>query len=263
MSHARDAERPAETPRSRWRPWLEVPVVLVVALGLALVVKTFLVQAYVIPSGSMQNTLAINDRVLVNKLAYHLHPVHRGDIVVFSQDANWPPETVATPATNPLTRALRALQGVVGVGPDAQTDFIKRVIAVGGDHVACCDAQGLVTVNGVALTEPYLYPGEAPSQSRFSAVVPAGMVWVMGDHRGFSTDSRVRGPVPVAHIIGRAFAVIWPVSQWTLLSRPATFGQPGLAAASSGASRGASAAPALAAAVVVSPWLVLRRRGRR
>jgi signal peptidase I len=217
------------------RPFLvELPFLVVFALVLAFLIKTFLVQAFYIPSGSMQNTLAIGDRVLVDKLSFEFGNVHRGDIVVFSGDGTWDPGV--TPAsTNFFSRFGQSVASMFGFAKD-QNDFIKRVIGLPGDKVACCDAQGRVTVNGVALNEKsYLYPGNPPSQSRFSATVPAGSLWVMGDHRDVSYDSRGHqfgfpggGAIPESAVVGRAFVKIWPVSQFGLLSVPATFNQPKL-----------------------------------
>jgi signal peptidase I len=228
---------PAKTARKRKKDrsfWKELPVLIVVALFLTLVIKTYAIQAFYIPSGSMQNTLAIGDRVLVDKLSFEFGNIHRGDIVVFSGDGTWDPGV--TPAsTNFFSRFGQSVASMFGFAKD-QNDFIKRVIGLPGDKVACCDAQGRVTVNGVALNEKsYLYPGNPPSQSRFSVTVPAGSLWVMGDHRDVSYDSRGHeygfpggGAIPESAVVGRAFIKIWPVSQFGLLSVPATFNQPKL-----------------------------------
>jgi signal peptidase I len=228
---------PAKTARKRKKDrsfWKELPVLIVVALFLTLVIKTYAIQAFYIPSGSMQNTLAIGDRVLVDKLSFEFGNIHRGDIVVFSGDGTWDPGV--TPAsTNFFSRFGQSVASMFGFAKD-QNDFIKRVIGLPGDKVACCDAQGRVTVNGVALNEKsYLYPGNPPSQTRFSVTVPAGSLWVMGDHRDVSYDSRGHengfpggGAIPESAVVGRAFIKIWPVSQFGLLSVPATFNQPKL-----------------------------------
>jgi signal peptidase I len=177
------------------------------------VVKTFLVETFYIPSGSMEHTLNINDRVLVNKLGYHFHGPARGEIVVFESPESW-----------------RLLQ--------TDKDFIKRVIGVGGDNVVCCDEQGRITVNGVALNEQsYLFRDSSgvqnpPSRDAFNIVVPAGRLWVMGDHRSESGDSRenfirtgdvVQATIPVTSLVGRAFVLFWPVSRFTWLTVPDTF----------------------------------------
>jgi len=260
------ADAPAPGRTKRKSSWHELPLLLGVALVLALLIKTFLVQAFFIPSGSMENTLAVNDRVLVNKVVYHLRPVHRGDIIVFSGTDSWSPEVYIPPATNPVSKGVRWVEGLFGLGPSAETDFIKRVIGVPGDHVVCCDTQGRITVNGVALTEPYLYPGESPSDTAFNVIVPPGRLWVMGDHRAFSSDSRAHlgdpggGTIPIDKVVGRAFVVIWPVSHWATLPTPATFQQHALTAAGR---VGTAATPFALSAAAVAPLALWRRRRRR
>jgi signal peptidase I len=242
--------------------WRELPVLVVVALVLTLIIKTYAIQAFYIPSGSMQNTLALTDRVLVNKLVYDVRSIHRGDIVVFSGNGSWdpgpPPQN-----SNVFVKFGDNVASMFGFG-GAQNDYIKRVIGLPGDHVACCDAQGRVTVNGVALNEQsYLYPGNPPSETRFSITVPPGRLWVMGDHRDVSYDSRGHvgdpggGTIPENAVVGRAFVVIWPVRNWRVLPIPATFQQPKLnASMASVSSRTRSADEAVAvsgAAVPVHP----------
>jgi signal peptidase I len=236
-----------------------------VALAIALVVKTFVVQPFFIPSSSMEDTLLIGDKVLVNKLVYHFRSIEPGDIVVFngvgSWDSNPPP---SHPSGDPLVRAYDAtlrplfhsIAGLFGT-PIGQTDYIKRVIGVPGDRVKCCNAQGLVTVNGVPLHESsYLYPGAAPSDVRFNVVVPKGRLWVMGDNRAISYDSRLHqndpghGTVPESKVVGRAFVLVWPPSHWRVLSIPSTFDQPGIDQPSSSAQAGQSAAQNGAAALL-------------
>jgi signal peptidase I len=240
------------TRRKRRRSfWRELPVLVVVALVLALVIKAFGVQAFYIPSASMENTLEIGDRVLINKVVYHLRPIHRGDIIVFDGTGSWdfdnPP---ASP--NIFSKAIDELEGLVGASHDSSI-YIKRVIGLPGDRVACCTTSGQVTVNGVPLSEgSYLYPGNVPSTQRFSVTVPAGNLWVMGDHRLVSYDSRGHmgdpgdGSIPESAVLGRAFVIIWPPSRWGFLNIPATFEQPRLNA--SNAAAGGSTA-ALAAAL--------------
>jgi signal peptidase I len=240
------AGKPRRSPRRLWR---EFPVLVVLALIIAVVVKTFVVQAFVIPTGSMENTLRINDKILVNKLIYHFRSIEPGDVVVFDGTGTW----VAAPAQtgagdDPLARAyddtvrklFDAIGGLFGA-PVGQTDFVKRVIGVPGDHVVCCNAQGLITVNGVALHEQsYLYPGDKASSApygipgHFNVTVPRGYIWVLGDHRSVSDDSRGHeadpgnGMIPESEVIGRAFMIVWPPSHWRILPIPATFGQPGI-----------------------------------
>jgi signal peptidase I len=246
-------QKKATQKRSLFR---ELPLLLIVALIIALVIKTFVVQAFVIPTGSMQNTLAINDKILVNKLVYHFRSIEPGDIVVFNGAGSWDaPDTASTGGSNPVARlyddTLRKLLDSIGSlfgTPVGQTDYVKRVIGVPGDHVVCCNAQGLITVNGVALHEQsYLFPGNQPSShpygipGHFNVTVPAGYLWVLGDHRAISDDSRGHeadpgnGMVPEHEVIGRAFMIVWPASQWRILPIPATFDQPGIDKPAAGA----------------------------
>jgi signal peptidase I len=211
----------------------ELPILVVIALALALLIKTYAFQAYFIPSGSMQNTLAIGDKVLVNKIVYHLRPIHRGDIVVFNGQGSWNPGPPPT-TPNPFDRLYHAVIGLFGAAP-GQTDYIKRVIGIPGDHVACCDAWGRVTVNGAPLNEKsYLYPGNLPSAMHFNITVPPGRLWVMGDHREVSDDSRDHegypggGTIPENEVVGRAFWIVWPPSRWRVLPIPSTFEQSAL-----------------------------------
>jgi signal peptidase I len=236
-------------------------VLVVIALALALVVKTFVVQAFFIPSGSMQNTLAINDRVLVNKLVYHFRGIDRGDIVVFNGEGSWDFGGSAAPS-NPVVRFVDAVEGVVGITHGSDV-YIKRVIGLPGDTVACCNLHGQVTVNGVALFESsYLYPGNPPSQQKFSIKVPPGRLWVMGDHRDVSYDSRGHmgdpggGTIPQSAVLGRAFVIVWPPSQWAFLNIPATFEQPALTSASAAGGSTAALAAALRSdkATVAQSW---------
>jgi signal peptidase I len=217
----------------------ELPFLVLVALVLALLIKTFLVQAFFIPSGSMERTLhgcpgCSGDRVLVNKLLYDVRPIHRGEIVVFRGPESWAPEVTLSRPGNVVTRVLRSIGSAVGVAPAGEKDFIKRVIAVGGDTVQCCDSRGRVTVNGHPLDEPYVYQDD---HAPFGPVtVPKGRLWVMGDHRSFSYDSRGHmsdgqdGTIPVGNVVGRAFVIVWPPSRWRVLGVPGTFRQPGLVA---------------------------------
>jgi signal peptidase I len=225
--------------------WRELPVLVVVAVVLALLIKSFVIQAFYIPSASMQNTLEIGDRVLINKIVYHTRPIHRGDIIVFDGTGSW---DVASPnSLNIFSKAVSELEGIVGISHDSNI-YIKRVIGVPGDHVVCCNAKGQITVNGVALSESsYLYPDNQPSAQSFNITVPPGRLWVMGDHRIVSYDSRGHmgdpggGTIPESGVLGRAFVIIWPPSQWGVLNIPATFEQPQLNATNA-ASGGSTAA---------------------
>jgi len=264
-----EAISPKKKSKSFWR---ELPVLIVIALAIALLIKSFVVQAFYIPSPSMENTLDVGDKVLVNKLVYHFRQIEHGDVIVFNGTGSWNPlPRHATASANPLARLyddallplFRSIVGLFGSAP-GQEDYIKRVIGVPGDHVACCNAAGQVTVNGVPLREKtYLYPGNVPSTSHFSVTVPPGRLWVMGDHRFVSYDSRGHiafpggGTIPESQVVGRAFMIVWPSGRWGILSIPATFGQPGIdgrgkAAVASGALSGGSAALA-----PVAPFLPL------
>jgi signal peptidase I len=226
--HARPEPPPVEQHHTSF--WKELPVLLLVAFLLAFLVKSFVVQAFYIPSGSMEQTLEVGDRVLVNKLVYKTRDIARGDVVVFNGVDSFTPEVQIAQPTELLPRIADWFGRTFGFAPPDERDFVKRVIGVGGDRVACCDAQGRVTVNGVGLDEAaYLYPGNAPSDVVFDVVVPEGKLWVMGDHRGASSDSRSHlgdpggGFVPVDRVIGRAFAVLWPGDNAQWLEIPSAF----------------------------------------
>ncbi|MGB8380993.1 MAG: signal peptidase I [Dermatophilaceae bacterium] len=221
---------PSETPgrtvlQSLWAGVREVLIVVGMAMVLSLLVKTFLVQPFHIPSGSMENTLVKDDRVIVSKLTPGPFDLARGDVVVFSDPDGWLGELPEVPRS-PLNRLLIFL----GLAPDDSNEhLIKRVIGLPGDAVSCCDAEGRVQVNGTSVTEPYLKPGDSPNGGRepFSITVPQGRVWVMGDHRSDSADSRLHddgtgatGSVPIDDITGRAVAVVWPLDHVTWLTAP-------------------------------------------
>lgn len=220
------------SPRSLLR---ELPVLLLIAVVLALLIKTFVMQAFFIPSGSMEETLLVGDRVIVNKLVYRFRDIHRGDIVVFSgldsftQDAD---ARIAAPPSNILERVARGFRGLIGLGTTGEKDFIKRVIGVPGDIVACCN-DGRVTVNSVPLEESS-YVFEDDRQRFAPVVVGAGKIWVMGDHRSQSSDSRANGQVPVSRVIGRAVVIVWPLDRARGLRSPATFEKRSKAAVAQG-----------------------------
>ncbi|MGV9271238.1 signal peptidase I [Kitasatospora sp. NPDC003701] len=221
----------------RKRPfWQELPILVVVALLLSLGIKVFFVQAFSIPSGSMQHTLEKGDRVLVDKLTpwFGATP-ERGEVVVFRDPGGWLDEPAA-PSGNSVVQGIRKALSVVGLMPsEDEKDLIKRVIAVGGDTVEC-NAGSPVKVNGVPLDEPYLYPGATPCGDAPAGTVkvPKDRIWVMGDHRNDSRDSRYHtdepggGFVPVDNVIGRAFVVAWPLGHWDTLPVPGTFDQKAL-----------------------------------
>jgi signal peptidase I len=221
---------PAGPAPRRGALWRELLVIVVTALVISSLVKGYAVQTFFIPSGSMEATLhgcpgCRGDRVLVNKFVYRTRDVRRGEVVVFRGTANWPDEEASPSAGGPLLAVLDGLGRVMGAPPTGD-DFIKRVIAVGGDTVRCCDAKGRVSVNGVPLDEPYVYQNDR--QTFGPVTVKPGELWVMGDHRGDSSDSRAHGAIPAANVVGRAFTVIWPFSRLKSLPVPATFSQPAL-----------------------------------
>ena len=258
---------PPPPPRRRWWHWLtEFPGLLVVVLVAAVLIRTFLVAPFYIPSSSMENTLRIGDRVLVDRASYRIHPIRRGDIVVFDGLDSFTPEVSTPEPTNPVAKAFRSFGSALGIAPPGQRDFIKRVIGIPGDVVACAGPGRPITVNGVALDEKsYLFRGDDPSTSRFSVRVPAGRLWVMGDHRSVSADSRSHlgdpggGTVPADKVIGRAFVVVWPVGHWTGLGTPATYDQTKLQADAPPAAY-ALAALVLPTALAGAPVADRRRR---
>jgi signal peptidase I len=221
------AEPSAAAPGRKQLPiWQEMALLLGIALVLAILIKAFFMQAFYIPSASMNDTLVENDRILVQKVSYWGDGgPHRGDIVVFADPGGWldPADTQAP--DSPVARVLE-LFGLYPTGGH----LVKRVIGVGGDEVKCCDKQGRITVNGVPLNErSYLAQGEKPSMINFDVKVEAGNMWVQGDNRSNSADSRVHlgdpggGQVPVDDVVGKVFAVVWPFSHAKGLHRPATF----------------------------------------
>jgi len=302
-----DAPPPSSPPPPRWQfwrrrpekkrkkaPWWELPVLIAVAIAVAVLIKTFLIQPFYIPSESMEKTLhgcpgCSGDRVLVNKLIYDLRDPHPGDIVVFRAPANWDEEPTPRAPSNPFVKGVRWFGQLIGFVPPDEKDLIKRVIAVGGQTVQCCDRQGRVQVsdNGIngpwrSLDEPYIYqntpwdsrnlPGHMQSgsadQRTFGPVtLPPGRLWVMGDHRGDSADSRFHciedsptdhkcgtadTTVAESSVIGKAVVIAWPPSRWRTLGTPATFKH-----AADGA------LPAAGGALVMLPVLAVRRRRRR
>jgi signal peptidase I len=185
--------------------WRELPVLILIALVLAVFIKTFIVQAFFIPSGSMLETLQIDDRVLVSKLSYVWGEPEQGDVIVFDDPRGAPESAESIPS-----RLWRNLAESIGIRTP-KSEFIKRIIGVEGDTVEARD--GVVYVNGEALDEPYL-PTYAFTEDFGPATVPAGEVFVMGDNRTDSVDSRSFGTIPEGEIVGRAFMVMWPPTRW-------------------------------------------------
>jgi signal peptidase I len=230
----------------------ETVIVVAIALALSLLVKTFLVQAFYIPSVSMQHTLEVGDRVVVSKLTPGPFDLQRGDVIVFTDPGGWLAPT-PPPQDGPVRGALRSALTFVGLLPnDSGNHLIKRLIGLPGDHVVCCDAKGRMSVNGTAIDEPYIYDGNVPSERSFDITVPEGRVWVMGDHRQMSEDSRYHddgsgrtGSVPIADITGRAFVIVWPFSRADSLPRySSTFRHvPSPPASSASSSRDTPTAP--------------------
>jgi signal peptidase I len=279
-------------------PWWELPLLIAIAIVVAMLIKTFVVQPYYIPSESMENTLhgctgCSGDRILVNKPVYNLRDPHPGDIVVFKAPPGWDDEPTAKAPSNPIVKAVRWAGQLIGVVPPDENDLVKRVIAVGGQTVRCCDANGNVQVSDTgpsgpwrSLNEPYIYqnlpwdPTSAPGLPTTGAAssttdvrnfgpvtVPKGRLWVMGDHRILSADSRyhyqnddrgdaMNSTVPVSSVIGKAVLIVWPISRWTTLGTPSTFKTDALALSD-------PVAPPLASFAVALPVWLLRRRRRR
>jgi signal peptidase I len=287
---ARRAKKKQATPAKPHRkaPWWELPALVALAILIAILVKTFVIQPFYIPSESMEHTLhgcsgCSGDRILVNKLIYDFRDPHPGDIVVFHAPPGWDDEPTPTPPSNPLLRVIRGFGQLIGfVPPDGQV-LVKRVIATGGESVKG-DLQGHVYVQDPGkpwrmLNEPYVYrsnPGSSDAgHAEFGPLtVPKGRLWVMGDHRDDSADSRFHcGPgagdtgtdncaqyaeqatVPIDDVIGKAFVIAWPPSRWRTLGTPSTFEATAMA--------GVNDVPALSSAAFVLPIVIVRRRRRR
>jgi signal peptidase I len=203
--------------KSKKRPSLgrELLTVVGTALVLSILVRTFLIQAFYVPSASMEDTLQENDRIIVSKISTRFTGIDRSNVIVFHDPGGWLGEGFPNPYDTPVGRVLQA----VGIVPsNSGNDLVKRVIGVANDQVECCDASGRVTVNGVAISDSYIKEGITSDQVTFSVLVPEGYVFVMGDNRGNSEDSRFHldksnGMVPVEEIIGRVAMRIWPVSR--------------------------------------------------
>ncbi|GAB3450026.1 hypothetical protein GCM10027517_36970 [Phycicoccus ginsengisoli] len=230
----------------------ELVIVVGMALVLSFVVKTWLLQAFYIPSGSMEDTLRINDRVIVSKLTPGPFDLRRGDIIVFGDPGDWVEAPVQQEHGTAMTVVRDAMMFVGLLPDDAENHLIKRVIGLPGDHVKCCDAGGRITINGQPVKEPYLKPGVAPSDQDFDITVPRGRVWVMGDNRSGSSDSRFHdapsddgslGSVDERLIVGRAVALVWPLDHLRWLSNPSSTFRDVPSPASDGASTPGASTP--------------------
>ena len=218
-------ERTRERKGRSFPVWAETIVLLVLALVVSAIVKTFFVQMFFVPSGSMRPLFVEDDRILVQKISYWSGDVQRGDVVVFDDPGGRWLGTEGQPQLSPIQKGLSE----IGLYPTGG-HLVKRVIGVGGDRVACCDKAGRITVNDVALNErSYIMPGASPSDRRFDITVPAGRLWVMGDNRPNSEDSRFhqdlpgQGTVPEKDVVGKVWAIVWPFGRAHLLHEPKTF----------------------------------------
>ncbi|MFI8960571.1 signal peptidase I [Streptomyces sp. NPDC053493] len=207
--------------------WRRTGLIGVACVVFLLLLSHFVLQPFLVPSGSMEPTLQVGDRILVNKLAYRFgEQPRRGDVVVFDGTGSFVQEE---PAGNPVTGLLHDAAAALGLAEPDETDFVKRVVGTGGDRVVCCDKDGRITVNGVPVRERYVMLGDQPSSVPFDIVVPDGTLWVMGDHRSQSSDSRDHlgqpggGVVPVDKVIGRADWIGWPVGRWSTVPRTDAF----------------------------------------
>ena len=212
------------SPKARGSSLRELPILIISALVLSIIVKTFFIQFFYIPSGSMENTLQVNARVGVNKFGALFSDIKRGEVVVFRDPANWLSPNYDD--SSGIRKVIKDSLVFVGVLPDPSKQYlIKRVIGVGGDKVRCCGKDGKIEVNGVSINEPYIYEGDKPSDSEFEVEVPQGFIWVMGDHRGASADSRFhtddpnKGMVALDKVTGRATFIIWPFSNLAILEK--------------------------------------------
>lgn len=202
---------------------IDLLVIVGAALVLSLLVKTFLLRSFFIPSGSMLETLQIDDRIMVNELVPDLVPLNRGDVVVFKDPGGWLGVVDSQPKPFYQEASDWFLSAFGITAPDSAQHLVKRVIGVGGDHVVCCDADGKISINGTSITEPYIAKGAAPSSINFDVTVPEGSFWVMGDNRDGSADSRFhldlpsKGFVGKEFVVGRAFVITFPVAHWTWL----------------------------------------------
>lgn len=231
--HARD-RKPKQGPSRGWVWFRETAIIVIAALALSALVRAFLVQAFYVPSGSMEDTLLVSDRIVASKITTRFGGVNRGEVVVFRDPGGWLPEP--PPQEQGIRGYLRTALTFIGLIPsDSGQDLVKRVIGVAGDRVVCCDSAGRISVNGVAIDEPYIKG--TTDQVLFDVVVPEGNIFVMGDNRGDSRDSRFHleannGGVPVESVVGRAQWLIWPLHRMQNLSIPDVFSNPAISTGS-------------------------------
>ena len=209
----------------------EIPIIIGSALIVSIIVKTFFLHFFYIPTGSMENTLQVGDRIAVNKFGALFSEIKRGEIVVFGDPDNWLGQAPDDQNSGLIGQGKNLLI-TIGVVPDpAKQYLIKRVIGVGGDTVICCDDQDKLQVNGKSVEEPYVYENDKASESNFNVTVPEGFIWVMGDHRAASSDSRFHtndvnsGMVPLSKVVGRATFIVWPVSNLDFLEKGSDLGK--------------------------------------
>jgi signal peptidase I len=239
MTHEVPSVAPSHTTptKSRGRSialfFRDILLILLAAIVISFLIKTFLIRSFYIPSGSMEHTLEINDRIIVNQLVPELVPISNGDVVVFTDPGGWLDGSPA-PQQSDVQNAIDGALSVVGLSaPDSNDHLIKRVIGIPGDTVECCTDFGLLKVNGIPIEEPYITvpePGDRSATIEFSVTVPEGYLWVMGDNRYNSRDSTAHidepsgGFVPISAVVGRAMFISWPAARWTWLDDyPATF----------------------------------------
>ena len=226
-SPAPSGRRARKAPSKWWLMLRETLMMVIVALAISAIIKAFLLQAFQIPSSSMEQTLQINDRIIVSKLVPEYRQLNRGDVIVFQDDDNWLKRNADTPSPSLLGKLLTW----VGLRPDdSQNHLVKRIVGLPGDRVQCCDTNGRLKVNGVSVDESgYINPGSAPSLIKYDVPGPTGKLWVLGDNRSNSEDSRFhmkepsQGFVSLDQVTGRAFAIMWPITRMSTIKNTDAF----------------------------------------
>jgi signal peptidase I len=210
----------------------EVAIIVGSALVLSILVRTFLLQAFYVPSESMEDTLQISDRIIASKVNTKISGVQRGDVVVFKDPGGWLPDVTPSKGLGGLIREAFTFVGLLP--SNSGQDLVKRVIGVAGDRVQCCNQKGQIVLNGVALDEDqYVKPGDLTNQVTFDVTVPAGSVFVMGDNRSNSRDSRYHlednsGGVPVDNVVGKVVVIVWPLANIKTIGTPSDFANPAI-----------------------------------